>query len=201
MKSRRETGFVEGWIRGTKYHDQQIVLTSHIQEEATSANDDASGMGNMLEMARVFTKLIREGKMERPLARHPLLVGGRDLLRVPVLQGSSRGAEDMLANINQDMVGAKQSIGDRIQRLIYNPHSRTSYLDTLLESIGTYVIQSQHVLPFRSPGPALAHRQQKGDLLDAGNPRGISTRCSFPISTPPITGSSWRASSEFPPSA
>jgi hypothetical protein len=47
-----------------------------------------------------------------------------------------------LANINQDMVGAKQSIGDRIQRLIYNPHSNTSYLDTMLESVGTYVIQT-----------------------------------------------------------
>jgi hypothetical protein len=50
--------------------------------------------------------------------------------------------ENILANINQDMVGAKQSIEDRIQRLIYNPYSRTSYLDTLLESIGTYVIQA-----------------------------------------------------------
>ena len=34
---------VEGWIRGTEIHDQQIVLTAHIQEEMTSANDDGSG--------------------------------------------------------------------------------------------------------------------------------------------------------------
>ena len=40
------TGFVEGWIRGSKYHDQQIILTAHLQEEQGSANDDGSGSGN-----------------------------------------------------------------------------------------------------------------------------------------------------------
>ncbi|MCA1643541.1 MAG: hypothetical protein LC785_16700, partial [Acidobacteria bacterium] len=35
------TGFVEAWIRGTDpAHDQQIVLTAHLQEEQGSANDD-----------------------------------------------------------------------------------------------------------------------------------------------------------------
>ncbi len=133
---------MEGWIRGSKYHDQQIVLTSHIQEEATSSNDDASGMGNMLEMARVYTKLIREGKMERPLRDIRFWWADEIYSEYRFLSDHPDEREVMLANINQDMVGAKQSIGDRIQRLIYNPHSRTSYLDTLLESIGTYVIQT-----------------------------------------------------------
>ena len=136
------TGFVEGWIRGSKFHDQQIVLTSHIQEEATSSNDDASGMGNMLEMARVYTKLIREGKMKRPLRDIRFWWADEIYSEYRFLSDHPGEREVMLANINQDMVGAKQSIGDRIQRLIYNPHSRTSYLDTLLESIGTYVIQT-----------------------------------------------------------
>ncbi|HKY04100.1 MAG TPA: M28 family peptidase, partial [Blastocatellia bacterium] len=60
------TGFVEAWIRGTKHHDQQIVLTAHLQEEQGSANDDGSGCGNLLELGRVFAKLIREGKIARP---------------------------------------------------------------------------------------------------------------------------------------
>ncbi len=135
------TGFVEGWIRGTKYKDQQIVVTSHIQEEATSANDDASGMANMLEQARVFTKLIREGKMERPLRDIRFWWADEIYSEYRYLSDYPEEAGKILANINQDMVGAKQSIEDRIQRLIYNPHSNTSYLDTLLESIGTYTIQ------------------------------------------------------------
>ena len=61
------TGFVEGWIRGSKYHDQQIMITAHLQEEQGSANDDGSGCGNLLEIARTLNKLIEERKIERPL--------------------------------------------------------------------------------------------------------------------------------------
>jgi hypothetical protein len=32
-KTPGRTGFVEGWIKGSTYHDQQIVLTAHLQEE------------------------------------------------------------------------------------------------------------------------------------------------------------------------
>ncbi|MCB1022772.1 MAG: hypothetical protein KDB79_00180, partial [Acidobacteria bacterium] len=46
----------------------------------------------------------------------------------------------MLANLHQDMTGAKQSVGGRRQQLIFNPYSRTSYLDALFESIGRFVM-------------------------------------------------------------
>lgn len=61
------TGFVEGWIRGAKYHDQAIVLTAHLQEEKQSANDDGSGCASILEIARTLNKLIAQGKIQRPL--------------------------------------------------------------------------------------------------------------------------------------
>ena len=139
-----KSGFVEGWIRGSKYHDQQIVLTSHIQEEQGSANDDASGCGNMLELARTFNKLIEEGKMPRPLRDIRFWWADEIDSEYWYLTEYPDESKKMLANINQDMVGARQSMGSRVQHLIYAPHSRTSYLDTLLESIGTYVIQTNN---------------------------------------------------------
>ena len=42
--------------------DQQVVLTAHIQEEMTSANDDGSGCGNLLEIGRALTRLRRDRK-------------------------------------------------------------------------------------------------------------------------------------------
>ncbi|MBV8855700.1 MAG: hypothetical protein JOZ02_01950 [Acidobacteria bacterium] len=45
------TGFVEAVIRGTRPEAQQIVLTAHLQEEKSSANDDGSGCANLLEPA------------------------------------------------------------------------------------------------------------------------------------------------------
>jgi hypothetical protein len=50
----------------------------------------------------------------------------------------------MLANLHQDMTGAKQSMGSRVQHLIHAPHSRTSYLDALFESIGNFVIMTNN---------------------------------------------------------
>ena len=54
------TGFVEAWIRGSTHHDQQIVLTAHLQEEKSSEHD-GSGCANpesgALEKPRVNGKL------------------------------------------------------------------------------------------------------------------------------------------------
>jgi hypothetical protein len=38
------------------------------------------------------------------------------------------------------MTGANQAMGSRVQHLIFAPHSRTSYLDAVFESIATFVI-------------------------------------------------------------
>src|SRR5207244_5795886 len=59
-------GLVEGFIRGSTIHDQAIVLTAHMQEEKTSANDDRSGCANLLEIARALEAMIRDGRLPRP---------------------------------------------------------------------------------------------------------------------------------------
>lgn len=139
-----KTGFVEGWIRGSKYHDQQIVLTAHIQEEQGSANDDASGCANLLESARVLNKLITEGRMERPLRDIRFWWTDEIYSEYRYFSDHPEDSKNLLANINQDMVGAKQSVGSRVQHLIFAPHSRTSFLDAVFESIGTYLLETNN---------------------------------------------------------
>ena len=138
------TGYVEGIIRGTKYHDQAIVLTAHLQEEKGSANDDGSGCGNLLEMARVFNKLIKEGKIQRPLRDIRFWWTDEIYSEYRHFQDHPEDVKNILANLHEDMVGANQSMASRVQHLILAPHSRTSYLDALFESIGTYVIQTNN---------------------------------------------------------
>ncbi len=144
------TGFVEGWIKGSKYHDQQIVITAHLQEEQGSANDDGSGCGNLLEIARTLNKLIDEGKIERPLRDIRFWWTDEIYSEYRYFRDYPKEPAKMLANLHQDMVGAKQSIGSRIQHLIYSPHSITSYVDALFESVGTFVIQTNN--PFITAG-------------------------------------------------
>lgn len=148
------TGFVEGWIRGTERHDQQIVLTAHLQEEQGSANDDGSGSGNLLEIARTLNKLIREGKVERPARDIRFWWTDEIYSEFRYFQDHPEEPAKMLANLHQDMTGANQALGSRVQHLIFAPHSRTSYLDTLFESIGTFLIQSNNAFlaPSRQGG-------------------------------------------------
>ncbi len=134
------TGMVEGWIKGTKYKDQQIVITAHLQEEQGSANDDGSGCGNILELARVFNKLIKEGKIPPPKRDLRFWWADEISSEYRYLRDNQGEEKKMLVNLHQDMTGAKQSMGSRVQHLIFAPLSRTSYLDALFESIGNFVI-------------------------------------------------------------
>ena len=138
------TGFVEGVIRGTKHRDQAIVLTAHLQEEKGSANDDGSGCGNLLELARVYTKLIREGRVPRPARDIRFWWTDEIYSEYRYFQDHPEETRKILANVHQDMTGANQALGSRVQHLIFNPHSRTSYLDAIFESVGTYLIQTNN---------------------------------------------------------
>jgi hypothetical protein len=139
-----KTGFVEAVIRGTRPGQQQIVLTAHLQEEQGSANDDGSGCANLLELARVFNKLIREGKIKRP--QRDLRFWWTDEIYSEYHHFGKHPdeAKRILANVHQDMTGANLAMGSRVQHLIFAPHSRTSYLDALFESVGTYLIQTNN---------------------------------------------------------
>ena len=138
------TGYVEGVIRGTKHTDQAIVLTAHLQEEKGSANDDGSGCGNLLEMARVFSKLIREGRIPRPWRDIKFWWTDEIYSEYRHFSDHPEDARRILANLHEDMVGANQAMGSRVQHLIRAPHSRTSYLDALFESVGTFVINTNN---------------------------------------------------------
>jgi aminopeptidase YwaD len=138
------TGFVEGWIKGSKYHDQQIVLTAHLQEEQGSANDDGSGSANLLEIARTLNKLIAEGKIAQPLRDIRFWWTDEIYSEYRYFSDHPEEPAKLLLNLHQDMVGARQSVGSRIQHLIYAPHSITTYLDAVFESIGTFVIQTNN---------------------------------------------------------
>lgn len=148
------TGFVEGWIKGTSIHDQQIILTAHLQEEQGSANDDGSGCGNLLELARTFNKLIAQGKMPRPARDIRFWWTDEIYSEYRYFQDNPLEPRKFLANVHQDMTGANQALGSRVQHLIFAPHSRTSYLDAIFESIGTYLINTNN--------PYLAASRQGG---------------------------------------
>ena len=135
LSSKREQGMVEAWIRGSEIHDQQIVLVSHIQEEKTSANDDGSGCANMLEIGRALARLVREGTLPRP-RRDIRFWWVNELSSQPqYFRDHPEAPGRMLIALNQDMVGARQSWGGRVQYASRLPWSLPHALDDVLESV------------------------------------------------------------------
>ncbi len=132
---------VEAVIRGTSIHDQDIVLTGHLQEGPFSANDDASGCANVLEIARSLKRMIDDGRLPRP--RRDIRFWWVDEISAPEQYFADQPAEraQFLANINQDMVGAKQSVGSRVQFVTRPPASRASFLGDIVESIVESLVQ------------------------------------------------------------
>jgi hypothetical protein len=135
---------VEGFIRGTEPGlGQDVVLTAHMQEGMQSANDDASGTGSVLEIARALNKLIAEGRIPRPR---------RNLRFWWVTEFSSQrqyfadhpeAHRQMWVNVNQDMVGADQSIDVmRKQNITRVPAARFHFFNDVAEAVIEYMVRS-----------------------------------------------------------
>jgi len=56
--------------RGTTHAQQRFVFSAHVQEPG--ANDNASGVGAQLEMARVMARLLADGMPRPARTRHSL---------------------------------------------------------------------------------------------------------------------------------
>ncbi len=131
----RRTAMVEARIPGTDPNLPEIVLTAHLQEEKFSANDDQSGVASVLEIGRALTRLIAEGKLPRP--RRGIRFWWADEIYSEYRYfADNPGAEKkFLANLNQDMVGARQSAGHRTQYMSRTPWSQPSFLSDVQQSI------------------------------------------------------------------
>jgi hypothetical protein len=91
-----------------------------------------------------LNKLIQEGKIQRPLRDIRFWWTDEIYSEYRYFRDNPIEPSKLMINLHQDMVGAKQSIGSRIQHLIYAPHSITSYLDAVFESVGTFVINTNN---------------------------------------------------------
>ncbi len=132
---------IEYVISGSEIHDQDIVLTAHLQEEKPSANDDGSGCVNLLEIARVMTLAIDEGRLPRPRRDICFWWATEISSEYRYFEEHPEEREQMLVNINQDMVGANQSYGNRVQMITRTPNSMPSYLSDVVESIAQSLIR------------------------------------------------------------
>jgi len=152
-----QQAYVWAEIEGEQIDNQDIILTAHLDEEKTSANDNGSGCANQLEVGRAIIELIQKGKIPRPKRDIVFWWPNEHWSEHQYFSDHPDEVKNMLININQDMVGAKQSMGSREQHIILTPWSIPSYLNDIIESITEYVILSNNAFLVEGGGEGLPH--------------------------------------------
>jgi hypothetical protein len=137
---------VEAFIRGTEPDlGQDVVLTSHMQEEKFSANDDGSGTANVLEVARALNRLIEDGVIPRPRRNLRFWWLTEISSQRQYFADHPTAHRQMWVNINQDMVGANQAQDVmRVQNVTRLPASRFHFFNDVVENVIEYMIATNN---------------------------------------------------------
>jgi hypothetical protein len=123
-------------IQGTTKPREEIFLVAHLCHPKPSANDNASGSGLLLEIARAIKALMAKGKIEPPQRTIRFLWVPETLGTVAYLSKHEEEARSrMIAGINLDMVGQDQELCRSTLNLDRTPDSLPSYLNDFVFSL------------------------------------------------------------------
>ena len=140
----------------------------------TSANDDGSGCANLLEIGRALARLIKDGKLPRPRRDIRFWWVNEFASQEQFFRENPGEPRKMLVDINQDMVGARQSWGGRVQYASRLPWSLPHALDDVMESVLDAGARRQHLAAHHArhrPAAAVHARDHGGQGLARAVPR------------------------------
>jgi hypothetical protein len=131
---------VHAFIRGSEQPNREVLITAHLDHPKWSANDNASGSGAMLEMARTIQALVAAGKVKPRCTLHfmwvPEFFGTMAYVtKHEEARAVKDGGPGIVANINMDMVG--EDTVKTNSRFYYTrtPDSVPSFLNALLGDV------------------------------------------------------------------
>jgi hypothetical protein len=145
---------VSASIPGTDPGAGELIMVAHAFETIATpgANDNCTGVGTTLEIARALARLIRDGDLPKPRRTIRFIwvpeISGTTayMFKHPELQ------DRLIAALNFDMTGANTKTTDTYLRMKLTPDSRPSYLNDLVANLLQYVDQTE----VRSPQGANA---------------------------------------------
>ncbi|MBI9069322.1 MAG: M20/M25/M40 family metallo-hydrolase [Salinivirgaceae bacterium] len=140
------SGNIVGYIQGSDINEDHIIVSAHYDHLGKNeygmypgANDNASGVGAMLEIARVLAAAQKEGiRPKRSVLfvafgmEESRMLGSKHYIKNPILP-----LEKLKANINMDMIGRQDRYHDSIPNYIYalGPDSITNPIKHTMDSI------------------------------------------------------------------
>jgi hypothetical protein len=182
---------------------QDIVLTAHLQEEATSANDDASGCASIAEIARALSRLIADGRLPRPRRTIRFWWANEISSERQYFADNPEAHRRIWVNVNQDMVGADQSQDVmRVQNITRLPAARFHFFNDVVESVIDYMVASNNseLAQLQAggsfyPAPHIAHlgshERYNAKMIFFHNNTDHMTFTETPIGVPGVTFTNW----------
>ncbi len=122
-------------IKGKTKPNQEIFLIAHLCHPKPSANDNASGSGLLLEIARTIIALIQKGKIPQPKRTIRFFWVPEIYGTIAYLHKHENLTKRLIAGINLDMVGQDQELCKSTLTLDKTPDSLPSYLNDFLVSL------------------------------------------------------------------
>ncbi len=126
---------VTATIRGTECPDEEIFVIGHLCHPKPGANDNASGSGAVLEVARVVSTLIKSGSVEGPKRTIRFIWVPETLGTVAYLSSHEDIPSRFLAGINLDMVGEDQELCGSTLTMTKTPDSLPSFMNDYLPEV------------------------------------------------------------------
>jgi aminopeptidase YwaD len=129
---------VTALIPGTGLRGEEIVLSCHLDHQRPGANDNASGCATNLEVARTLAKLIREGKLARPLRSIRFVWPCEVECTMALFASRPEMRARFKAVIHMDMVGGAP-VTKAIFHVTRGPASLPTFVNDVGQAFGSYV--------------------------------------------------------------
>jgi hypothetical protein len=139
---------VTATVPGESKPDEEIFLIAHLCHPKPSANDNASGSGLLLEIARTIQTLTESRKLQNPIRTIRFLWVPETLGTIAHLYHHQDWPTKLVAGINLDMVGQNQALCKSTLNLDKTPDSNPSYLNDFVFNL---IQQSVQVFDSDSP--------------------------------------------------
>lgn len=117
---------------GTTEPEKEVMIIGHLCHPLPSANDNASGSGGMLEMARALKRMVDKGLIEPPKRTIRFLWVPEFAGTVPYIKAHLLRTRNTLAVVNCDMIGEDLHLTGGTFNITCTPDSMPSYLNDVV---------------------------------------------------------------------
>jgi len=144
-------------LQGSTNPETEVMIIGHLCHPLPSANDNASGSGGMLEMARALKKMVDSGLVESPKRTIRFLWVPEFAGTFPYIKAHLERTRRTLAVINCDMIGEDLHLTGGTFNITCTPDSIPSYLNDVVVNF-TLLAESLNLKSERGSQHPFAYR-------------------------------------------